>query len=122
MRQMKNSLFTRIAFCLLAGLLGLSLLCPMSVLARVEVGLDDGSGSEGDPLDSNDFGSGDGDDDSDLQDYYNVPPDEGILDGIKTFLMIKGRVLPVPFIHGGVPTIHFLSIHGADRAAVTHAD
>lgn len=122
---MKNTLFTRIFSCLLAGMLGAILINPMGVQAKVVVGLDDGSGSEGDPLDSNDYGtggSGDGGNDTDIHDSMAAPPDDKFLRVIHTLFVDKHGALILPIFQNGVPTVRFVIFPDTDFSAVTHAD
>ena len=124
MRLMNNLLLTRIFVCVLVGCMGLFLLGPLGAQAKVEVGLDDGGGGEGDPLDSNDYGSGGGGggSDSDIHDTLATTPDDGILDLFRILFMDESGALVLPFFQNGVPVFQVIFISDGGSAAVTHAD
>ena len=125
MRHMKNLTLPRVFTCLLVTLLGMLLLSPLGVQAREVVGRDDGSGGEGDPLDSNDFGTGGGGDgggDSDIHDSLSAPPSDGIMRFIMTLLVDENGALVLPFFQNGVPVIQVVTFPEIDLTAEPHAD
>jgi hypothetical protein len=99
---------------LLAWALPLACLLPLSVSARVERTADNGGDDPaGDPLDTNDYGSGGGQGER----YQNDPGWPGIQGAVWRGPVIDGRrVLLVPFNQGGLLTFRLVII---DEAVVT---
>lgn len=121
---MKNSPFQRYFLCLLIGLLGMLLISPLGVQAKVEIGIGADLGDEGDPLDSNDYSSGGGGtSDNDIHDSYTAPPSDSFLLTIIQALKLDrlGR-MALPTIHNGVPMIQVIDFSGSNSAAGTNAD
>lgn len=97
--------------------LSLACLLPLSVAARVEIAADSGNDDPtGDPLDSNDFGSGGGSGER----YQHDPDWPGVQAAPAPGIVIDGRrVLLIPVNQGGLLTFRLVIID--ERPATAEA-